>query len=186
MLILGGTGLLDLLTGDVGTDGFGTTGGGGLGWGGDEGLGAGGGGGLGKAEEQLLGRAEGSCAGRGGFEAWGDMGLWGGGNDGLELSWGEEGCTHEIGCEVGSGREAVSVEGLSDISIKGNAEEVKEEERGLGGRGGVCEWKDAWIGEDMGGEEGLGRLGGAVEGPGESIVHTAGHTELWEESDECF
>lgn len=31
MLILGGTGLLDLLTGDVGTDGFGTTGGGGLG-----------------------------------------------------------------------------------------------------------------------------------------------------------
>lgn len=30
----------------------------------------------------------------------------------------------------------------------------------------------------MGGEEGLGRLGGAVEGPGESIVHTAGHTEL--------
>lgn len=47
---------------------------------------AGGGGGLDRAEEELLGRADGSCAGRGGFKAWGDMGLWGGGKDGLEFS----------------------------------------------------------------------------------------------------
>lgn len=35
------------------------------------------------------------------------------------------------------------MEGLSDTSTNGKAEEVKEEERGLRGRGVVCEWKDA-------------------------------------------
>lgn len=38
----------------------------------------------------------------------------------------------------------MSADRLSDISTNGKAEvEVKEEEGGLGGRGEVCEWKDA-------------------------------------------
>lgn len=171
MLIPGGIGLLDLLTGGVGTGGFGTTGGGGLGWGGDEGLMPVGGGGLGRAVEELLGRAEGSCAGRGGFGTWGDMGFWGGGGDGLELSWGEEGCTHEIGGEAGSRWEAESGDGLSEISTNGKVGVEVKEEGGFRGRGEVCGWKDAWMDEDIVGEEGLERPEGAVEGPGESIVH---------------